>query len=131
MNLINIINTFEKSEIGTFVLCDKHLEKLEKSDMPKSIFRLRKLTNHAEGECIECTDGETTPIEFDPVPENIEVWVTFTDDSDEKWSASGRAGHLFYLTDTTGAIYTTKEALQRRGVAKLYIEAGFQLHLDV
>ena len=74
--------------------------------------------------------GEQTPIEFDPVPEQIEVYVTFDDDSGDTWSASGRAGHLTYVCDTEGGIYTTMEALRRRGVSRLYIQAGYELHLD-
>lgn len=129
MNLVNILNTAATSEIGTFVFCDACLERLERSQLP-SIFRLRKLTNRVEGECIECTEGEATPITFDPVPDTLEVWVTFTDDTDERWSASGQNGHLTYISDGNGHCYTTREALKRRGVVKLYIEAGYELHLD-
>lgn len=131
MNLVNIINTFSKSEIGTFLLCDKHFEQLKASDVPDSIFRIRELTNHVEGECIECTEGEATPITFDEPPENLEVFVTFNDDSGETWSASSRAGRLTYVADKQGGIYTTMEALRRRGVEKLYIEAGYELLIDV
>ena len=46
------------------------------------------------------------------------------------WSASGRAGHLIYVCDNDGGVYTTMEALRRRGVSQLYIEADYELHLD-
>lgn len=129
MNLVNILNTAAKSEIGTFVFCDACLERLERSQLPR-IFRLRKLTTGVEGECIECTEGEATPITFDETPEHIDVYVTFDTDESEQWFASGQNGHLTYITDGNGHYYTTREALKRRGVAKLYIETGFELHLD-
>ena len=129
MILVNVINKLRKSEIGTFLLCAEHYEVLHASQI-STLFAIRTLIRHAEGECIECTQGEQTPIEFDPVPEQIEVYVTFDDDSGDTWSASGRAGHLMYVCDNTGGIYTTMEALRRRGVSRLYIEAGYELHLD-
>lgn len=128
MILVNLINQITKSDAGTFILCDEHFAKLE-SDNIESITKIRKLTHGFVGECIQCTDGDATPIDFDPVPENIEVFVTFDDDTDETWSASGTAGHLIYVSNT-GEIFTTMEALRRRGVSKLYIEAGYELHLD-
>ena len=42
----------------------------------------------------------------------------------------GTAGQLNYVADNEGGIYTTMEALRRRGVSKLYIQAGYELHLD-
>ena len=78
---------------------------------------------------MQCTEGEATPIDFDETPETIEVYVTFNNESGETWSASGRAGHLIYVSNSS-EIFTTLEALKRRGVAKLYIEAGYELHLD-
>ena len=128
MILVNLINTLTKSEIGTFILCETHFKELEASHIPQ-LFNVRLLTSHFQGECIQCTEGEATPIDFDEVPENIEVYVTFNDDSGETWTASGRAGHLVYLANK-GEIFTTREALKRRGVAKLYIEAGYEVHLD-
>ena len=129
MILVNVINKLAKSEIGTFLLCAEHHAALQASHIP-ALFAIRTLTPHCKGECIECTQGEQTLIEFDPVPEQIEVCVTFEDDSGEMWSASGRAGHLIYVCDNEGGIYTTMEALRRRGVNKLYIQAGYELHLD-
>ena len=41
----------------------------------------------------------------------------------------GTAGQLNYVADNEGGIYTTMEALRRRGVSKLYIQAGYELHL--
>lgn len=130
MILAELINTLEKKEIGTFIFCKKHFAELEASNISEKIFRVRKLTRHVRGACCECTEGEQTPITFDETPETLEVYVTFTDDSGEMWSASGRTGRLTYVTDNKGNFYTTQEALKRRGVAKLYIEAGFELHLD-
>ena len=88
MILVNVINKLAKSEIGTFVLCAEHHAALQASQIP-ALFAIRTLTRQCQGECIECTQGEQTPIEFDPVPEQIEVCVTFEDDSGEMWSASG------------------------------------------
>ena len=129
MILVNLINKLRKSEIGTFLLCAEHYEALHASQI-SALFAIRVLTRHSEGECIECNQGEQTPIEFDPVPEQIEVYVTFDDDSGNTWSASGRAGNLTYVCDTEGGIYTTMEALRRRGVSRLYIQAGYELHVD-
>lgn len=129
MILINIINKHTKSEIGTFLLCPEHHAALHASHI-SALFAIRMLNRHCYGECIECTQGEQTPIEFDPVPEQIEVYVTFEDDSGDTWSASGTAGHLTYVCDNEGGIYTTMEALRRRGVSRLYIQAGYELHLD-
>ena len=129
MILVNVINKLAKSEIGTFLLCDEHYEALQASHIP-ALFAIRTLNRHCKGECIECTQDEPTPIEFDPVPEQIEVYVTFEDDSGDMWSASGRAGHLTYVCDNDGGVYTTMEALRRRGVSQLYIEADYELHLD-
>ena len=78
-----------------------------------------------------CAEGETNPIDFDKTPENFELFVTFeNDESESGWSASGRIGQLDYITDNSANIYNTKEALYRRGVRKIYIKAGFELHLD-
>ena len=129
MILVNVINKLAKSEIGTFLLCAEHYEALQASHIP-ALFAIRTLNRHCKGECIECTQDEPTPIEFDPVPEQIEVYVTFEDDSGGMWSASGRAGHLTYVCDNDGGVYTTMEALRRRGVSQLYIEADYELHLD-
>ena len=128
MILVELINTQTKTEIGTFILCDAHYAALEASP-PLSMFRIRKLTHGFQGECVECTEGEASPIAFDEVPENIEVFVTFNDASGEMWSASGRMGQLSYLSNS-GEIFTTLESLKRRGVSKLYIETGYELHLD-
>ena len=128
MILVNIINKRTKSEVGTFILCDKHFAELEASHLP-SLFGVRQLTSGFVGECLECTEGEATPIDFDNEPENLEVHVTFNDESGEMWSASGRSGHLTHVSNSS-EIFTTREALKRRGVAKIYIEAGFELHLD-
>ena len=127
MILVNVLNTLAKSEVGTFILCEKHFAELEASHLP-SLFRVRRLSSSFQGECVQCTAGEATPIDFDEVPETIEVYVTFADESGETWSASGRAGHLIYVSNSS-EIFTTLEALKRRGVAKLYIEAGYELHL--
>ena len=129
MILVNVINKLRKSEIGTFLLCVEHHEALHASQI-SALFAIRTLNRQCQGECIECTQGEQTPIEFDPVPEQISVYVTFDDDSGGMWSASGRAGHLTYVCDNEGGIYTTMEALRRRGVSRLYIEADYELHLD-
>ena len=129
MVLVNVLNKLAKSEIGTFLLCEAHYEALHAS-ATQTLFAIRVLNRHCSGECIECTQGEQTPIEFDPVPEQISVYVTFDDDSGGVWSASGRDGHLTYVCDDEGGIYTTMEALRRRGVSQLYIEADYQLHLD-
>ena len=129
MILVNVINKLAKSEIGTFLLCDEHYEALQASHIP-ALFAIRTLNRHCKGECIECTQDEPTPIEFDPVPEQIEVYVTFEDDSGDMWSASGTAGHLIYVCDNDGGVYTTMEALRRRGVSQLYIEADYELNLD-
>ena len=128
MILVNVLNTLTKSEVGTFILCEKHFAELETSHLP-SLFRVRRLSSSFQGECVQCTEGEATPIDFDETPETIEVYVTFNDESGETWSASGRAGHLIYVSNSS-EIFTTLEALKRRGVAKLYIEAGYELHLD-
>ncbi len=132
MILVNVMNTFTKAEVGTFILCDAHFADLQASHVP-ALFNIRKLMHGFVGECIECcakTDPAATLIEFDPTPEQIAVHVIFDDASGENWSASGRAGHLTYLCDNAGGIYTTKEALRRRGVSKLYIEAGYEVHID-
>ena len=129
MILVNVINKLAKSEIGTFLLCDEHYEALQASHIP-ALFAIRTLNRHCKGECIECTQDEPTPIEFDPVPEQITVYVTFEDGSGGMWSASGTAGHLTYVCDNDGGVYTTMEALRRRGVSQLYIQAGYELHLD-
>ena len=118
-----------KSEIGTFLLCDEHYAALQASHIP-ALFAIRTLNQHCKGECIECTQDEPTPIEFDPVPEQIAVYVTFEDGSGGVWSASGTAGHLVYVCDNDDGVYTTMEALRRRGVSQLYIEADYELNLD-
>ena len=124
MHLVNLVDTLTKSEVETSIVCDVHLAELEASP-----FKVRRLTSDFAGECIKCTEGEATPIDFDETPETIQVYVTFADESGEMWSASGRAGHLIYVSNSS-EIFTTLEALKRRGVAKLYIEAGYELHLD-
>ena len=129
MILVNVINKLAKGEIGTFLLCDEHYAALQASHIP-ALFAIRTLNQHCKGECIECTPDEPTPIEFDPVPEQIAVYVTFEDGSGGVWSASGRAGHLTYVCDNDDGVYTTMEALRRRGVSQLYIEADYELHLD-
>ena len=78
MILVNVINKLAKSEIGTFLLCAEHYEALQASHIP-ALFAIKTLNRHCKGECIECTQDEPTPIEFDPVPEQIEVYVTFED----------------------------------------------------
>ena len=128
MILVNMINKRTKSEVGTFIFCDKHFAELEASHLPV-LFSIRRLTSGFQGECAQCTEGEATPIDFDNEPENLEVHVTFNDESGEMWSASGRSGHLTHVSNSS-EIFTTREALKRRGVAKLYIEAGFELNLD-
>lgn len=129
MILVEIINTPAQQEIGTFLLCQQHFAELK--GLPRSLFRVRELTRrHVQGECIECTEGEATPITFDETPEHIDVYVTFNNDEGEQWSASGKNGHLTYITDGNGHYYTTLEALKRRGIAKLYIETGFELYPD-
>ena len=128
MKLVNLLNRLTKSEVGTFILCETHFAELEASHIPQ-LFNVRLMTSHFQGECLQCTEGDATPIDFDEVPENIEVYVTFNDDSGETWSASGRTGHLMYVANK-GEIFTTREALKRRGVAKLYVEAGYEVHLD-
>ena len=129
MVLVDVINKLAESEMGTFLFCEQHYAALV-SFYPTNLFRIRELTRDAEGECIQCTEGEATPITFDEVPESLEVRVIFTDNSDELWSASGRSGHLIYVSDNDGCIYTTMQALRRRGVEKLYIEAGYEVYTD-
>ena len=82
MILVNVLNTLAKSEVGTFILCEKHFAELEASHLP-SLFRVRRLSSSFQGECVQCTAGEATPIDFDEVPETIEVYVTFADESGE------------------------------------------------
>ena len=128
MILVNIINRQAQQEIGTFIFCERHFAELK--GLRWSLFKVRELTRHVRGECIECTEGEATPITFDDTPDHIDVHVTFANDEGEQWSASGKNGRLTYVTDDKGHFYTTLEALKRRGVAKLYIETGFELYLD-
>ena len=47
-----------------------------------------------------------------------------------KCGAHRAAGQLNYVADSEGGIFTTMEALRRRGVSQLYIQAGYELHLD-
>ena len=68
MKLVNVINELTKSEVGTFILCDKHFAELEASHIP-SLFRIRIVTSGFVGECAQCTEGEATPIDFDNEPE--------------------------------------------------------------
>ena len=129
MMLVEIINTQTQQELGTFIFCQQHFAEL--NGLPASLFRVRELTRfHVVGECIKCTEGQATPITFDETPDNIDVYVTFDNNEGAQWSASGKNGHLTYITDGNGHYYTTIEALKRRGVAKLYIETGFEVHLD-
>lgn len=129
MKLVNIINRRAQQEIGTFIFCEQHFAELK--GLPANLFTLRELIRfHVVGECLECTEGQATPITFDEPPDNIDVYVTFDNDEGEQWSASGQNGHLTYITDGNGNYYTTLEALKRRGVTKLYIETGFEMHLD-
>ena len=132
MTLVDVINKITGADVGTFIVCKEHFAELNKTQI-ESLFKIRKLTDGFLGECVQCSakmNQTATPIDFDPTPENIVVFVTFDDDTDEEWSASERAGHLSYVVDNDGSIYTTKEALRRRGVNRLYIEAGYELHID-
>ena len=95
------------------------------------MFNIRHLTDGFEGECEMCNKGERTPIQFDKIPETIELSAIFTDDRMESgWSASGQIGNLHYVTDNEGRIFNTQESLYRHGVRMLYIRADFTLHLD-
>ncbi|MXV73451.1 hypothetical protein F4Z99_04130 [Candidatus Poribacteria bacterium] len=130
MILVEILNKLTNRQTGIFMVCGEHLAELKATHIP-DIFNFRYLTRGFQGECQMCAKGETTPISFDRTPENFDLFVTFENDEGEGgWSASGRIGHLDYITDNQGNIYNTQEALYSRGVRKIYIEAGFELHLD-
>ena len=130
MILVEILSKIVPSKVGTFIVCGKHLAELRASHIP-SLFKFRYLTRGFAGKCQMCAKGNTTFINFDKIPESFNLYVTFeNDESEDGWSASGQIGHLEYITDNDGNIYNTKEALYRRGVRKINIEAGFELHLD-
>ena len=131
MVLVEILNKLTKRSTGHFIVCGKHLAELKATHIP-NLFTFRHLTRGFQGECQMCVEGDTSPIDFDPIPEeNFDIYVTFENDEGEGgWTASGRIGNLQYVTDNDGRIYNTRESLHRRGVRKMYIEAGFELHLD-
>lgn len=129
MILIEIFNKLTKREVGTFIVCEDHIDELKAAHHP-GIHNYRELTRGFAGECQMCA-GETTPITFEKTPENICLFVIFANDETENgWSACGQVGHLKYITDNQGNIYNTKEALYRRGVRRIYIQTGFELHID-
>ena len=131
MNLIELFNKLTKRQTGTFILCDKHLAEFKEMHAP-GIFSFRELKKGFEGECQMCAEGDTTPIQFEKTPENIDLFVTFADDRGEGgWSASGRIGELDYVMDNEGRIFNTEESLYRHGVRKMYVETGFEIHLDL
>ena len=133
MILVEIINTLTQNSVGIFMVCGEHLAELKATHIP-SLHRFRYLTHGFQGECQTCTDrniGLTNPIEFEKTPEYFDLHVTFENDECEGgWSASGQIGKFNYVTDNSGNIYNTREALRRRGVRKINIEAGFEIHLD-
>ena len=130
MVLVEIFNKLTKRDVGTFMVCGKHLAELKATHIP-SMFNIRHLTHGFVGECQMCIQGETTPITFDKTPDYFDLHVTFENDECESgWSASGTIGKLKYITDNSGNIYNTKEALYRRGVRRIQIESGFEIHID-
>ena len=129
MTLIEIFNKITKREVGTFIVCQDHLDELKTKHHP-SIHNFRELTRNFTSECQMCA-GKTTSITFEKTPENICLFVIFDNDETENgWSAYGHVGHLKYITDNNGNIYNTKESLYRRGVRKIYIQTGFELNID-
>ena len=129
MHLVEITNKITARRVGTFIVCDKHLAELRKTHNP-GIHLIKVLTSGFEAECQMCA-GETTAITFDKTPEKIELHVTFENDHAEGgWTGHGQIGDLEYVMDNEGNLYNTLEALHRRGVRKIYIETGFELHLD-
>ena len=130
MNLIELVNNITKNHAGTFIICDKHLEEFKEMH-PEEIFNYRYLTKGFEGECQMCAEGELSPIQFESIPESIEIMVTFDNGISEMgWHGCGQIGHIQFIQDNDGRIYNTQEALHRRGVRKLNITGHFEMHLD-
>ena len=86
-----------------------------------------------DGDClwlgIQC--GE--PITYHPVPENIEVFITYEDDKPfgETWTGCIRTpGTLEYLIDPQDNCYYTMAQLKAKGIASFHLSNGHEVAVD-
>ena len=129
MVLLEIFNKIVGTTEGPFLVCKKH-EEVIKENYNSDMFHIRHLLPKADGECQIC-QGYNRLLNFETIPESFNIIVTFADGRDETgWSASGRIGFLNYVEDHEGNIYTTQEALHKRGVRDMYIEPNFRLYIE-
>ena len=86
--------------------------------------------NDVTGECQMCADADSTPIIYHLVPDSIEVHVVFVGGVAEVWEGAGGMGRLDYLTDNDGNVYTTMQALKKRGVRCITPENHHEIEVD-
>ena len=132
VTLARIVNGITRKGEGIILLCDRHLSQTQAmySDGRASEKTLSVMTQTLSGECQMCSDADSTPIIYHLVPDSIEVHVVFVGGVAEVWEGAGGMGRLDYLTDNDGNVYTTMQALKKRGVRCICIENRHEIEVD-
>ena len=75
-----------------------------------------------------------TPLTYPAIPESIEVFVTYADDTPfgEQWSASiSEIGKVEHYIDPRGDHYFTMEEVYAKGVRRLHLSAGHEIEISL
>ncbi len=75
-----------------------------------------------------------TPITYHPIPESVEVLVTFENDEPfgTEWTgAIGENGRLDHVVDGGGRYFFTMEELYAHGVRRLHIQNSHEVEVDL
>lgn len=83
---------------------------------------------------LQKTYAEQTPIAYHPVPESVEVFVTFENDEPfgTQWTgAISENGRLDYVVDGGGRHFFTMEELYAHGVRHLHISNGHEVAVEI
>ena len=86
-----------------------------------------------DGDCLWLGIACGDPITYHPVPENIEVFITDSNDTPfgEKWTGSiSETGRLEYLVDTDGKRYYTMQQLKEKRVIHFVLSTGHEVDVD-
>ena len=96
---------------------------------PGTLFVFRQ-NDEDEGDCLWLGIASGEPITYDPVPENIEVFITYDNDTPfgETWTGCIKTpGTLEYLIDPKDNCYYTMEQLKAKGIVKFHLSNGHEV----